>query len=165
MGGRDAVQLKVRFEITAHRHVPSSIHARGEKVIRFSELTGLAVVNVGFTVASGVAWFAATQVTSQGILAGRSVAAGILHTLVDVNLTGLALERRRATFTSSLDKLKMRTTVPRLQHRHTNINSYLAIHQGRRRRSSHSPPTPYTHLHACRVWSYREPASSHSSLL
>lgn len=55
-------------------------------------LTGLAVVNVGFAVASGEAWFAATAVTSQGVLAGCTIATGILHTLFDVHLTCLALE-------------------------------------------------------------------------
>lgn len=55
-------------------------------------LTGLAVVNVGFAVASGEAQFAATAVTSQGVLAGCTIATGIIHTLCDVHLTCLALE-------------------------------------------------------------------------
>lgn len=55
-------------------------------------LTGLAFINVGFAVASGEARFAATAVTSQGVLAGCTIATGIIHTLFDVHLTCLALE-------------------------------------------------------------------------
>lgn len=57
---------------------------------RTDELTGLAVVNVVFTVASGKARFAAAVVTAQSVLAGCSIATGILHTLFDVHLAGLA---------------------------------------------------------------------------
>ena len=53
-------------------------------------LTGLAVIDVGFTVASSEAWFAVTTVTAHGVLAGCSIATGILHTLFDVHLASLA---------------------------------------------------------------------------
>lgn len=52
---------------------------------------GLAVINVGYTVVPSEAWFAITLVTAQGIQAGRPIVAGILHTLINVDLTGLAL--------------------------------------------------------------------------
>lgn len=58
--------------------------------LRTGKLTGLAVINVGFTVASGEARFAATLVTAQSVLAGCTIATWILHTLFDVHLTGLA---------------------------------------------------------------------------
>ena len=60
------------------------------KWVRMGKLTGFAVINVGFTVASGEARFAATAVTAQRVLAGGSIEAGILHTLLDVHLTGLS---------------------------------------------------------------------------
>lgn len=67
-------------------------------------LTGLAVINVGFTVASGEAWFAAAAVTAHGVLAGCSIETRILHTLFDVHLTRLALERRGSSiYTLSLN--------------------------------------------------------------
>lgn len=56
------------------------------------ERTGLAVIDVGFTVASSEARFTATAVTAQSVLAGCSIATWILHTLFDVHLTCLALE-------------------------------------------------------------------------
>lgn len=67
------------------------MHQRKEiKGRKTGKLTGLAVVDVGLTVASSEAWFAATAITAQSVLAGCSVATGILHTLFDVHLTGLA---------------------------------------------------------------------------
>lgn len=71
-------------------------------------LTGLAVINVGFAVASSEARFAATAVTSQSVLAGCSIATGVLHTLFDVHLTRLALEGwkaedKKSNFCSSLN--------------------------------------------------------------
>lgn len=59
------------------------------------ERTGLAVVDVIFAVASTEARFAATAVTAQSVLAGRSIATGILHTFFDVHLTCLALVKGR----------------------------------------------------------------------
>lgn len=56
------------------------------------EHTGLAVIDVVFAVASSEAWFACTAVTPQSVLAGCSIATGILHTLFDVHLTCLALK-------------------------------------------------------------------------
>lgn len=64
--------------------------------LRTGKLTGLAVINVGFTVASSEARFAATLVTAQSVLAGCTIATWILHTLFDVHLTGLALGRGEA---------------------------------------------------------------------
>ena len=51
------------------------------------ERTGLAVIDIGFAVASIEAWFAGAAVTAQSVLAGGSVAAGVLHALFDVHLT------------------------------------------------------------------------------
>lgn len=62
---------------------------------RTDELTGLAVINVGFAVASGEARPAAAVVTAQSVLAGRPIVTGVLHTLFDVHLTGLTYEGTR----------------------------------------------------------------------
>lgn len=59
------------------------------------ERTGLAVIDVAFAVASGEARFAAAAVAAQSVLAYRSVATRILHTLFDVHLACLALEGRK----------------------------------------------------------------------
>lgn len=53
-------------------------------------LTGFAVIDVGFTVASNKAWPAVTAVTAQSVLTGRTIETGVLHTLFDVHLTRLA---------------------------------------------------------------------------
>lgn len=66
------------------------------------ELTGLAVVQVGLTVASGEARSAGALVAAQSVLAACSVAAWILHTLFNVHLAGLALGRANAEETSKL---------------------------------------------------------------
>ena len=52
-------------------------------------LTGPAVIDVTLTVATCVASLAEAAVTAIGVLAGGSVATRTLHTLIDVNLTGL----------------------------------------------------------------------------
>lgn len=52
-------------------------------------LTGLAVVHVSLTVASGEAGFAAALVAADGVLTNGSVLTGILHTFIYVDLTGL----------------------------------------------------------------------------
>lgn len=53
-------------------------------------LTGRAVVNVGFAVASSVAGFAAAAVTADGVLAACTVETGILYALFDVHLARLS---------------------------------------------------------------------------
>lgn len=52
-------------------------------------LTGLAVVDVGVAVAAGEAGAAGAAVAPVGVLARGPIPAGALHTLIDVNLTGL----------------------------------------------------------------------------
>lgn len=58
-------------------------------------LTGLAVVDVGVTVAASKAGSAGAAVAPVGVLARGPIAAGALHTLVDVNLTGLTWGSKR----------------------------------------------------------------------
>lgn len=53
-------------------------------------LTGFAVIDVGFTVASNEARPAVAAVTAQSVLTGRAIDTGVLHTLFDVHLTRLA---------------------------------------------------------------------------
>lgn len=53
-------------------------------------LTGFAVINVGFTVPSNEAWPAVTAVTARSVLTGRTIETGVLHALLDVDLTRLA---------------------------------------------------------------------------
>lgn len=61
------------------------------------ERTGLAVIDVGFAITSTEARFAATAVTTQSVLAGCSIATGILDTFFDVHLTCLALVKGRSS--------------------------------------------------------------------
>lgn len=58
---------------------------------------GLAVVDVGVAVAAGEAGPAGTAVAPVGVLARGPIPAGALHTLIDVNLTGLTLPASGAT--------------------------------------------------------------------
>lgn len=58
-------------------------------------LTGLAVVDVGVAVAAGEAGPAGTAVAPVGVLARGPIPAGALHTLIDVNLTGLTWGQSR----------------------------------------------------------------------
>lgn len=114
---------------------------------RVGKLTGLAVINVGFTVTPGEAWLAATAIAAQSVLTGRPVATGILHTLFDVHLTGLALKRSRECFTFTLtstsfsyfeykhtfliDSMQLHSHTFPLSQMHTDIRVYLAILQDR----------------------------------
>lgn len=58
-------------------------------------LTGLAVVDVGVAVAAGEAGPAGAAVAPVGVLACGPIPAGALHTLIDVNLTGLTWGQSR----------------------------------------------------------------------
>lgn len=55
-------------------------------------LTGPAVVDVTLTVTTCVASLAEAAVGAVGVLAGGTVAARALHTLIDVDLAGLTCE-------------------------------------------------------------------------
>lgn len=80
------------------RHEKSGAGVKKKKNLRgeseepgdVKRLTGLAVINVGFTVASNEARPAVAAVTAQSVLTGRAIDTGILHTLFDVHLTRLA---------------------------------------------------------------------------
>lgn len=58
-------------------------------------LTGLAVVDVGVAVAAGEAGPAGAAVAPVGVLARGPIPARALHTLIDVDLTGLTWGQSR----------------------------------------------------------------------
>lgn len=58
-------------------------------------LTGLAVVDVGLTVAASVAWLAVALVAANRVLTDGAIETWGFHTLVDINLTGLTCNNRK----------------------------------------------------------------------
>ena len=52
-------------------------------------LTWFAVVSVRLTLLPGVTWLTLALVASHGVMANSTIAARTLHTLVDIDLTGL----------------------------------------------------------------------------
>lgn len=58
-------------------------------------LTGFAVISVNLTLQASVTWLAQALVTTHCVVTNSSIAAWVFHTLIDVNLTRLALKEKR----------------------------------------------------------------------